>query len=226
MAEAAYVKHRVPELCRHFLRGRCRFGSACRFSHQREDVALPFGHRQYVQSQASHAIRGNEGGWRFRVLSYNVLADCLAQEHKELYTSAPRFSLEWSFRSRLIIREILHHSPDIVCLQEVDRFPEFQHALQPHGYEGVFTKRTGDRSDGLAMFWRINAMQPVDQRFLRFKDLGMKDNVAQLLVFQRRESLLGAGFFLRCSKCGRCWSTSTACACSSKRGAADVLLQW
>lgn len=51
MAEAAYVKHRVPELCRHFLRGRCRFGSACRFSHQREDVALPFGHRQYVQSQ-------------------------------------------------------------------------------------------------------------------------------------------------------------------------------
>lgn len=54
--------------------------------------------------QASHAIRGNEGGWRFRVLSYNVLADCLAQEHKELYTSAPRFSLEWSFRSRLIIR--------------------------------------------------------------------------------------------------------------------------
>lgn len=30
-------------------------------------------------------------------------------------------------------REILHHSPDIVCLQEVDRFPEFQHALQPHG---------------------------------------------------------------------------------------------
>lgn len=32
-------------------------------------------------------------------------------------------------------------------------------------YEGVFTKRTGDRSDGLAMFWRINAMQPGVQGF-------------------------------------------------------------
>lgn len=30
-------------------------------------------------------------------------------------------------------REILHHRPDVVCLQEVDHFPQFQQALLRHG---------------------------------------------------------------------------------------------
>lgn len=117
--------------------------------------------------------------WRFRVLSYNILADHLAHEHAaELYSSAPHFSLRWSYRSGLILRwvewwslhccvsanpphasagqncaatglsawsscdvlcpsclcrEILHHRPDVVCLQEVDHFRQLQEELRPHG---------------------------------------------------------------------------------------------
>lgn len=140
-------------LCTHFRRGYCRFGSACRLSHDPADhaaAALPFHDRQLAQSQvcwanvasagsachfasvyiptcrlqscapwspfavqanlstaAAAASAGLPAGapWRFRVLSYNILADHLAHEHAaELYSSAPRFSLRWSYRSGLIIR--------------------------------------------------------------------------------------------------------------------------
>lgn len=116
-----------PPPCIFFLRGACRMGAACRFSHDLADlaaVALPMHHRQAVQARAgpggaasaavgaagpSSSGSGGGGGsaaaWRFRVMSYNVLADCLAHEHAaELYTSAPRFSLEWGYRSALILR--------------------------------------------------------------------------------------------------------------------------
>lgn len=32
--------------------------------------------------------------------------------------------------------------------------------LATYSYEGVYTKRTGDRRDGLAMFWRADAVRP------------------------------------------------------------------
>ncbi|KAL4425811.1 hypothetical protein ABPG75_009827 [Micractinium tetrahymenae] len=189
-------------LCSHFRRGQCHFGTSCRFSHDPAEhaaAALPFQDRERVQSQANMNAAASAAAaaaaakescpaatpWRFRVLSYNILADHLAHEHAaELYSSAPHFSLRWSYRSGLILREILHHRPDVVCLQEVDHFRQMQEELQPHGYEGMYTKRTGDRRDGLAIFWRTDSVRPVKQRTICFRDYGLKDNVAQLVAFQ------------------------------------------
>ena len=122
-----------------------------------------------ARSTAAAAAASGPPAWRFRVVSYNVLADCLAHEHAaELYASAPRYSLEWGYRCDLILRcssscgyvrmgggcrasfgctrcllmlllspsvcrEVLHHRPDVMCLQEVDHFRQFQQALQRHG---------------------------------------------------------------------------------------------
>ena len=62
---------------------------------------------------------------------------------------------------------------DIVCLQEVDHFDDFfvkvlgkwsgslefprglSLTLVSRGYEGRFLKRTGDKHDGCAIFWRL-----------------------------------------------------------------------
>lgn len=96
--------------CIYHLRGHCRFGVHCNFSHDTEQAAsaaLPMHHRQLVHSAAVHAgaAGSNVAPWHFRVMSYNVLADCLAHEHAaELYTSVPRFALEWGWRSGLILR--------------------------------------------------------------------------------------------------------------------------
>ena len=163
-----------PPPCLHFLRGACRYGTACRFSHDTEDkaaAALPFHHRQPVASQvrcrafrerqhvqrprssnsfinapcsalrhaasparssslmsptasppqanaaaaaaaaSSAASSAQPPPWRLRVMSYNILADCLAHEHAaELYSSAPRWSLEWGYRSGLILRWASEHA--------------------------------------------------------------------------------------------------------------------
>ena len=178
-AAAAAAAATPRPLCHHFLRGCCRYGAACRFSHDVQAASrtsLPFGDRKYVGAEqaappppppgadsgqrqrpaSAPTAGGRHGSWPLRVMSFNVLADCLAREHAaELYTSAPRWSLEWSFRGPRIVKEIVHWRPDVACLQEVDVdcFDELEQALRRSGYAGWFTKRTGDRRDGLALFW-------------------------------------------------------------------------
>lgn len=55
----------------------------------------------------------------------------------------------------LILREVLHWAPHVVCLQEVEHFAELQRDLEQHGYEGLYLQRTGDRNDGCATFWCV-----------------------------------------------------------------------
>lgn len=52
---------------------------------------------------------------------------------EELYPTCPREFLSWRYRWRLIKNEIQHHRPDVVCLQEVDRFDQIQAELDPIG---------------------------------------------------------------------------------------------
>jgi mRNA deadenylase 3'-5' endonuclease subunit Ccr4 len=50
-------------------------------------------------------------------MSYNILADYNARNHPDLYLDAPWDAMRWDSRRRLIIREIRHWDPDVVCLQ-------------------------------------------------------------------------------------------------------------
>ena len=91
-------------------RGHCRQGEACRFSHAAPEETrgtLPLQHRALVVAEGAPQ-RGTTtppGAWRVRCMSYNVLADCLAREHAaELYSSPPRYALEWGYRAALIVR--------------------------------------------------------------------------------------------------------------------------
>lgn len=93
---------------------------------------------------------------QINVVSYNILADCHVQRsHYSDYTDPVYLSLQ--ARHKVILKEIAYLNGDIVCLQEVG--PEyFRHALEPDmkrlGYEGFFTKRTGDFYDeGCATFY-------------------------------------------------------------------------
>ncbi|KAG4965404.1 hypothetical protein JHK85_040379 [Glycine max] len=92
---------------------------------------------------------------RFKVLSYNILADYLALDHRtKLYFHIPRHILDWQWRKRSIIFELGLWSADILCLQEVDRFHELEEELKPKGYSGIWKMRTGNPVDGCAIFWR------------------------------------------------------------------------
>lgn len=49
----------------------------------------------------------------FTVMSYNILADDLLMANMELYTHCPLEVLDWSYRSTLVLEEILKWSPDV-----------------------------------------------------------------------------------------------------------------
>ncbi|KAI8547231.1 hypothetical protein RHMOL_Rhmol07G0179100 [Rhododendron molle] len=126
---------------------------------------------------------------RFKVLSYNILADYLANNHRsKLYFHIPPKMLEWEWRKRNIIFELGLWSADILCFQ----------------------MRTGAPVDGCAIFWRVSSVadfhessksgkvgdccmidSEIHVRFkllheecIEFNKLGLRDNVAQICVLE------------------------------------------
>ncbi|XP_047325763.1 carbon catabolite repressor protein 4 homolog 3 [Impatiens glandulifera] len=123
---------------------------------------------------------------RFKVLSYNLLADYLAINHQsKLYFHIPPYMLDWQWRKRNIIFELKElWSADILCLQEVDRFLELENELKYSGYSGIWKMRTGDPVDGCAIFWRVSRFKLLHEEHIEFKKFGLRDNVAQICVFE------------------------------------------
>ena len=72
--------------------------------------------------------------------------------------------MAWHYRKRNLLKELLTHKPDIMCLQEVqsDHFSEFlQPELTKAGYMGIYKKKTTEiftgsayTIDGCATFFR------------------------------------------------------------------------
>jgi hypothetical protein len=56
------------------------------------------------------------------IMSYNILADYNARKHPDLYWDVPWDAMRWDSRRRLIIREIRHWEPDLLCLQVKTHF--------------------------------------------------------------------------------------------------------
>ncbi|EFJ41128.1 hypothetical protein VOLCADRAFT_98932 [Volvox carteri f. nagariensis] len=92
--------------------------------------------------------------FNFRFMSWNILADELAQSHAaELYPQAHHTCLDWSRRLAAVVSHVETHRPDVLCLQEVDDWPRLRQALGAVGYDGVHLQRTGGRGDGCATMW-------------------------------------------------------------------------
>eukprot|EP00879_Flechtneria_rotunda_P016171 GHRR01016915.1.p1 GENE.GHRR01016915.1~~GHRR01016915.1.p1 ORF type:complete len:388 (+),score=95.80 GHRR01016915.1:221-1384(+) len=99
---------------------------------------------------------------RFTVLSYNMLADLYAKS--DSYNHCPAWTMAWHYRKCNLLKELLTHKPDIMCLQEVqsDHFTEYVHPeLTKAGYMGIYKKKTTEiftgsqyTIDGCATFFR------------------------------------------------------------------------
>uniref|UniRef100_M8BIW6 Endonuclease/exonuclease/phosphatase domain-containing protein n=1 Tax=Aegilops tauschii TaxID=37682 RepID=M8BIW6_AEGTA len=126
---------------------------------------------------------------RFKVLSYNILADYLAQEHQDLYRDIPSFIMDWNWRKNRIGLEISWWRPDIICFQEVDKFTDLEQEMSTRGYSGIWKMRTGNAVDGCAIFWRTARFRLCYKEDIEFNKLGLRDNVAQLCVLEIRTLL-------------------------------------
>ncbi|KAF4375173.1 hypothetical protein F8388_017319 [Cannabis sativa] len=122
---------------------------------------------------------------RFTILSYNILADYLATDHRSrLYYHIPPYMLDWQWRKKNILFELGLWSADIICFQEVDRFQELEEGLRLRGYTGVWKRRTGVPIDGCAIFWRSSRFKLLHEESIEFNKLGLRDNVAQICVLE------------------------------------------
>ncbi|CDW53723.1 CCR4 NOT transcription complex subunit 6 family [Trichuris trichiura] len=102
----------------------------------------------------------------FTVMCYNVLSDKYASPI--VYSYCPLWALNWSYRRRAILQEMIGHKPDVISLQEVETEQFrlfFVPELRKHGYDGIFSPKSRARTmdeenrkhvDGCAMFWKTD----------------------------------------------------------------------
>jgi CCR4-NOT transcription complex subunit 6 len=152
------------------------------------------------------------GTIKFRILSYNVLAELYAT--KQAYPYCDSWCLTWPYRRAMIMQEIEEQKGDIVCLQEV-QMDHFEMHLQPFmhelGFDGLFKSKSRDamgqygKVDGCATFWKLAKFSMTENYTIEFNELArqaiselnldpqeerkyinrlMKDNVAQVVVLE------------------------------------------
>ena len=119
----------------------------------------------------------------FRIVSYNLLADLYADSdfsRTVLFSQCPPNALAIDYRKQLILKELLGYNADIICLQEVDN-KIFDHDLLPvlsekDGLDGVFDRKGGQVTEGLACFWRTTKFKKLDvQRYILHDTLQSED---------------------------------------------------
>ncbi|WMV22212.1 hypothetical protein MTR67_015597, partial [Solanum verrucosum] len=138
--------------------------------------------RHWVQGDALPGGKHQEE--RFTVVSYNILGDRNVSNHGDLYRNVLPTYLDWDHRRRVICEELLGLNPDIICLQEVDKYYDLLNILEKAGYLGSYKRRTGGSVDGCAMFWKVDKFQLLEGESVEFRQHGLRDNVAQLSVFE------------------------------------------
>ncbi|CAG9771078.1 unnamed protein product [Ceutorhynchus assimilis] len=128
--------------------------------------------------------------FEFSVMSFNVLAQDLLEQHPYLYNKHNNAALEWQERWKRIHEEISNHRPNIVCLQEVQEShlnEYFLKQLELLGYVGIYKKRTGLRCDGCAIFYKIDSISLLDYATVEFMQPNIpllnRDNVAIVATF-------------------------------------------
>lgn len=99
-----------------------------------------------------------------RVLQWNMLSDQLSVNFPRVAESA----LDWKFREGLIVEELTRSDADVMCLEEVDHFPELETRLKPLGYHGIYEQKEDWHRDGIAIFYRTTTLALESQEKVTF----------------------------------------------------------
>jgi len=144
-------------------------------------------------------------GARFRIVTYNVLAEIYATQQQ--YPYCDFWALSWEYRFQNILREVLDACPDVICLQEVQAEHYDSHvynALSDAGFEGVYKSKTrqsmgmAGKVDGCALFWRRTKFHLVESYSIEFNELAQRQATQVLGMNPRSDEC--ASFLNRLSK--------------------------
>lgn len=139
-------------------------------------------------------ISGPRGGERFRIVTYNILAEIYATQQQ--YPYCDFWALSWDYRFQNILREIIDVCPDVICMQEVQADHYESHlynALSEAGFEGVYKQKTrasmglAGKVDGCALFWRRSKFHLVESYSIEFNELASRQATQVLGMNPRTE---------------------------------------
>ncbi|XP_009475462.1 PREDICTED: CCR4-NOT transcription complex subunit 6-like isoform X1 [Nipponia nippon] len=158
----------------------------------------------------------------FTVMCYNVLCDKYAT--RQLYGYCPSWALNWEYRKKGIMEEIVNWDADIISLQEVETeqyFTLFLPALKERGYDGFFSPKSRAKImseqekkhvDGCAIFFKTEKFTLVQKHTVEFNQVAMansegseamlnrvmtKDNIGVAVVLEVHKELFGASEYDR-----------------------------
>ncbi|KJE94335.1 hypothetical protein CAOG_04994 [Capsaspora owczarzaki ATCC 30864] len=124
---------------------------------------------------------------KFKVMSYNILANQHFRNNSYLYRWTPSAARAWSYRRANLVAEITALQPDILCLQELDSYHDLPETLRHLGYSGRYFKKTGgEATDACAIFvksdrFAINRVHNV-QNFIEGSRVLTSHNIGMLAV--------------------------------------------
>lgn len=140
---------------------------------------------------------GPRGGDRFRIVTYNILAEIYATQQQ--YPYCDFWALSWDYRFQNILRELIDACPDVICLQEVQADYYETHiypALCDSGFEGVYKQKTRasmgltGKVDGCALFWRRSKFHLVESYSIEFNELAQRQATQVLGMNPRSDECL------------------------------------
>lgn len=111
----------------------------------------------------------------FTVMSYNILAQELLESHRYLYHRHEPSALKWEHRKQILFSEIQEANADILCLQEVqaNQLHGFYRKLKRLGYRGIYKQRTGNNTDGVAIYYKTDVFQLADHTSVEYFQPGI-----------------------------------------------------
>ncbi|XP_024882164.1 protein angel-like isoform X1 [Temnothorax curvispinosus] len=174
----------------------CQTGAFSDATHSvRTNVCADAKYGNYMDKQRYRAIRkwkrvekdrssnNTEDYFILKLLSFNILAQNLLEDHSYLYMGHNKKALNWKTRKPLVIQEIFEAEANVICLQEVleEHLLEFVAPFKQHGYEYLYKKRTNDKRDGLLLLYRSNEFVLLDYAKVELYQSGVellnRDNV-------------------------------------------------
>ena len=123
----------------------------------------------------------NIGSKDMRVCTYNVLADQYLKMG-DMHFYCPQHARDFSYRSQLLLAEMLGYNVDIFCLQEVDKghFARFfEPQLKSRGFSGLLTLKM-KVNEGCAIFWRDDRLKLVKQH-----DYLLRDEIVKMKLWDK-----------------------------------------
>jgi len=135
---------------------------------------------KYLKHRNANELSGKS----LRIFCYNILAEAYATPERHGY--CPAWALKWNeYRKPRVIKELLEHNSDVICLQEVE-VSAYEEVLRVElgakGYEGYFKAKSRahiagiDRTkvDGCCIFFKKNRLKLLETDNVEFQQFALR----------------------------------------------------